>query len=50
MDKLTLVRPTKDLEFQAIEFKNEFFNNGETEINGSELWNKMDNYDIGLRK
>ena len=50
MDKLTLLRPAKDLEFQAVEFKNEFFNNGETEINGSELWDKTDNYDIWLEK
>jgi len=50
MEKLILVRPTKDMELQAIEFKNEFFNNGETEINGSELWDKTDNYDLWLEK
>ena len=50
MDTLTLVRPTKDMESLAIEFKNEFFIDGETEINGSELWDKMDNYDIWLEK
>jgi predicted acetyltransferase len=50
MDKLLLVRPNKELESQAIEFKNEFFENGETEINGSELWDKMENYDEWLEK
>jgi len=50
MDTLLLVRPTKDLEFQAIEFKNQFFEHGENEINGSELWDKMDNYGEWLEK
>ena len=50
MDNLLLVRPTKDLELLAIEFKNNFFENGEYEINGSELWDKMDNYDEWLEK
>ena len=50
MEKISLVRPTEELEFQAVEFKNEFFNNGETEINGSELWDKTDNYNIWLEK
>jgi predicted acetyltransferase len=48
MDKISLVRPNKKMEFEAIEFKNEFFRNGEYEINGSELWDKTDNYDIWL--
>lgn len=48
MDNLLLVRPNKELEFKAIEFKNEFFQNGETEINGSELWDKTDDYNIWL--
>ena len=38
----------KDLEFQAIEYKNEHFEHGENEINGSELWDKTDNYDKWL--
>lgn len=50
MDKILLVRPTKELEQQAIEFKEEFFKNGETEINGSELWDKIDNYDTWLER
>jgi len=48
MDKLIFIRPNKELENQAIEFKNEFFENGETEINGSELLDKTDNYDKWL--
>ena len=44
MDKILFIRPNKDLENQAIEFKNEFFEYGESEINGSELWDKTDDY------
>jgi predicted acetyltransferase len=50
VEKILLIRPTRDLKIQAIEFKNEFFQNGETEINGSELWDKMDNYEEWLDK
>jgi predicted acetyltransferase len=50
VDKILLIRPTKDLKFLAIEFKKEFFQNGETEINGSELWDKMNNYEEWLDK
>ena len=50
MDALLLVRPTKDLESQAIEFKNKFFEYGENEINGSELWDKIDDYGEWLEK
>ena len=48
MQNIKLVRPTKELEKAAIDFKNEFFQNGEYEINGSELWDKTDSYDIWL--
>ena len=34
MDKIIFARPNKDLEYKAIDFKNEFFKNGEKEING----------------
>jgi predicted acetyltransferase len=44
MDKIVLVRPDKDLEEQAIDYKQEHFSHGETEIDGSELWDKMDSY------
>ena len=50
MDTLLLVRPFKALEFQAIEFKNKFFEYGENEINGSELWDKTDNYGEWLER
>jgi predicted acetyltransferase len=50
MDKILLVRPNKELESEAIEFKNEYFQNGENEINGSELWDKTDNYHIWLER
>lgn len=44
MDKILLVRPNKDLERQAIEYKQEHFDYGEIVINGSEMWDKTDNY------
>ena len=44
MDKILLVRPGKDLEYQAIEYKQEHFAHGESVINGSEMWDKMDDY------
>lgn len=34
---ITLKRPAKEFESEAAAFKNEFFENGETTINGSEL-------------
>ena len=48
MDKIILLRPNKDLEYEAIEFKNEFFGNGEKEINGGELLDKTEDYNIWL--
>ena len=48
MDKIMLVRPSKELEIKAKEFKNEFFQNGEMEINGGELLDKTEDYDIWL--
>ena len=47
-NKLLFIRPNKDLEIQAIEFKNEFFEYGETEINGGGLLDKTDIYDKWL--
>jgi len=48
MGKILFIRPNKDLENQTIEFKNEFFENGETEINGGGLLDKIDSYDTWL--
>jgi predicted acetyltransferase len=44
MEKLLLTIPNRDLENQAIDYKQEHFSHGETEIDGSELWDKTDNY------
>ncbi|MCR5367176.1 Predicted acetyltransferase [Eubacterium ruminantium] len=46
---ITLKRPTKEYEEQAIAFKKEFFDNGELTINGSELLDQMDSYDEWLK-
>jgi predicted acetyltransferase len=48
VEKILLVRPNKNLENQAIEYKKEHFSYGETEINGSELLDKMDDYNKWL--
>jgi predicted acetyltransferase len=48
MDKISLIRPSRDLESQAIEYKREHFLHGETVIHGSELWDKMESYDEWL--
>ena len=49
MIMITLKRPTKEYEEQAIAFKNDFFDNGELTINGSELLDQMDSYDEWLK-
>ena len=41
---IRLVRPAEALKEQALEFKQEFFDNGESVINGSELFDKIDDY------
>lgn len=51
MDKCifcVLVRPTLAMKQSALEFKNEFFDNGERVINGSEMLDNMDNYEEWL--
>lgn len=48
MDRILLVIPNKDLENQAIDYKQEHFSHGETEIDGSRLWDKTDNYSVWL--
>ena len=39
-----LVRPTEEREEQAVEFRQEFFDHGEFVINGSELFDKTEDY------
>ena len=46
---ITLKRPIKEYEPEAKAFKQEFFDNGETTINGSELLDHMDSYDEWLK-
>ena len=45
---LKLVRPTLEMKQTALEFKKEFFDNGEKVINGSEMLDNMDNYEEWL--
>ena len=49
-DKIVLVRPTIELKAQAMEYKKEHFDFGETVIDGSELLDRMDSYEDWLRK
>lgn len=46
---IRLVRPTQELKKKAIDFRQEFFDNDETIINGSELLDKTDNYEDWLK-
>ena len=46
---ITLRIPAKEHEAEAIGFKKEFFDKGETTINGSELLDRMDSYDEWLK-
>ena len=46
---ITLKRPVKEYESEAKAFKQEFFNNGEKTINGSELLDQIDSYDEWLK-
>ena len=46
---ITLRRPIKEFELDAIDFKQEFIDNGEPIINGSELLDQMDSYDEWLK-
>ncbi len=41
---IQLVRPTEAMKEKAIEFRQEFFDHGESVINGSELFDKTDDY------
>lgn len=49
MKNIRLVRPTFELKEKAMEFRQEFFDNNETIINGSELFDKMDSYEEWLK-
>lgn len=46
---ITLKRPIKEYEAEALAFKKEFIDNGEQTINGSELLDQMDSYDEWLK-
>ncbi len=46
---IALKRPIKEYETEALAFKHEFIENGETTINGSELLDRMDLYDEWLK-
>ena len=46
---LKLIRPSKEREKEALAFKKEFFDNGENTINGSELLDQTDSYEIWLQ-
>ena len=47
--KIQLIRPNLDLKEKAIEFRQEFFNNNEMIINGSELFDKTESYEEWLK-
>lgn len=47
-DKINLIKPTKAYENQAIEYKQEHFNNGEKKIHACSRWDKMNNYNEWL--
>jgi len=42
---ITLKRPNEEYEPRALAYKREFFDNGETTINRSELLDQTDSYD-----
>lgn len=46
---ITLIRPNKELKNKALVFKQEFFENKEHTINGSELLDQIDDYDEWLK-
>ncbi len=49
-DKIKLISPSKELEQQALEYRKEHFDFGESVINGSELFDKIDDYDEWLNR
>lgn len=48
-EMITLKRPVKEYEPEAVAFKQEFIDNGEAIINGSELLDQTDSYDEWLK-
>ena len=50
IDEIILVKPSKEYEQQAIEYKQEHFANGETKIHACSRWDKTENYDEWLKK
>ena len=46
---ITLIRPNSEFKNKAFEFKQEFLDNNEKIINGSELLDQMDDYDEWLK-
>ncbi len=46
---ITLKRPIKEYEAEALAFKQEFIDNGEQTINGSELLDQIESYDDWLK-
>ncbi|MBO4815926.1 MAG: GNAT family N-acetyltransferase [Clostridia bacterium] len=48
-DRVILVKPTKEYEKQAIEYKKEHFENGENIIHACSRWDKMDDYDEWIK-
>lgn len=49
-DKIILVKPTKEFEEKAIEYKKEHFENGENEIHGCSQWDKTDSYNKWIKQ
>ena len=47
-DTIKLVKPTKEYEKQAIEYKKEHFDNGEKILHACSKWDKIENYDEWL--
>lgn len=47
---LTLIQPNQTHKEEAIAFRQAFFDHGEYIIDGSDLWDQMDDYDLWLKK
>ncbi|MDD3142311.1 MAG: GNAT family N-acetyltransferase [Lachnospiraceae bacterium] len=47
---IILVKPTKDMKIAALEYRKEHFDYGERIINGSELFDQIEDYDEWLEK
>lgn len=50
MNELELLLPSKELEFAALEYKREHFDNQEYELHGSSLFDHTDSYDDWLER